>query len=517
MTQSHDALTVKMLDAVALHARVQPRHTACVELASGRTLDYAQVDQRIHRAVQWLEARFRCGDRVAWLGRNSLDLLITHLACGRAGMIFVPLNWRLAVPELLVILSDCEPALLLHDSEFLEVAQTVSANLPKIARVEVPEVTRYLDSSASVCADTRFGGSAERTAMLLYTSGTTGRPKGAMLSERNIYFASTNMAVAACIDRHSVFLCDAPMFHVIGLVAAARTTLLAGGTLLISSGFDPGATLARLRDRALGITHYFCVPQMAEMMRTHPSFRPDDLTRLRALCTGGAPHAAATVRRWLDLGVMLLDGYGMSEAGSVTLMPPGDLDLLRAKAGSCGKRMLATEIRLVGAEGHDVPVGEPGEIWMRGVNLISGYWRQSEEVAQRFAGGWFRTGDVARIDEDGFYYLIDRKNDMFISGGENIYPAEIEAVIRSHPSVLDVAVFGVPDERWGEVGCMYVVSADSEQFRSEVLLAHCQAHLARYKVPKHVVRVEAIPRTASGKVQKHRLREEYLRAAGHNS
>jgi fatty-acyl-CoA synthase len=227
--------------------------------------------------------------------------------------------------------------------------------------------------------------------------------------------------------------------------------------------------------------------------------------------TGGAPHAAASVRAWLDDGVMLIDGYGMSEAGTVLGMPPGDLDLLGRKAGAAGLPAIGVEVRLVDRESNDVGEGEIGEVWVRGPSVSPGYWRNPEATDAAFRDGWFRSGDAARRDADGFYTLVDRWKDMFISGGENVYPAEVEAAILEIDGVAEVAVIGAPDPRWGETGVAFVVCRAGAAIAGEQVIAHCRARLAAYKAPKNVVLAEGLPRTASGKVQKAALREIWAR------
>jgi fatty-acyl-CoA synthase len=296
-----------------------------------------------------------------------------------------------------------------------------------------------------------------------------------------------------------------PLFHTAGLFAAAGVPILAGGTVLVSKGFDPAVTLARIANQALGITHYFSVPQMAQMLWNAPGFRPEMLSGLTFYATGGAPNPAAQVERFLRAGIPLSDGFGMSETCSNHAMPVGDPARMLAKAGSCGLPLLTVEQRIVDDDGADVGVGEVGELWLRGPSVTAGYWKQPELTARAFTDGWFRTGDAARCDEEGFTYLVDRLKDMYVSGGENVYPAEIEAAIAELVDVAECAVIGIADERWGEVGRAFIVLRRGGEITSEAVVAHCRDRLARYKLPATVKLVDELPRTASGKVQKHRL------------
>jgi fatty-acyl-CoA synthase len=496
-------------DVVARHAAEIPDRPACIDLESGRKLTYAALDRRIDRCAAWLEARLPAptGERVAMLTRNSSDILVVQFACNRIGAIFVPLNWRLPAPELAILLEDAAPRLLIHALEF---SPTVDGLAVLGADLAVHDGPSGFEDQLAAAPSRPLRSEAvapDAPATLLYTSGTTGRPKGVMISPRNARCSASNFAAVAKVGPDVVFLCDTPMFHTVGLFAICRTTLQLGGLLLISGVFDPARTVQRLADPALGITHYFCVPQMAQMLRETEAFAKADLSRLTALCTGGAPIAPAVIHRWLDEGVMIIDGYGMSEAGTVLGMPVGDLAAPRRKAGSAGVPAPGVNVRLVDREGRDVADGEVGEIWLKGENVTAGYWRQPQVSAATFEQGWLKTGDAARRDPDGFYFLVDRWKDMFISGGENVYPGEVEAAILELDEISEVAVIGVPDARWGEVGVAYVTPAPGADVTPEMVLGHCRGRIAAYKAPRVVVLVaEGLPRTGSGKVRKDVLR-----------
>jgi fatty-acyl-CoA synthase len=298
------------------------------------------------------------------------------------------------------------------------------------------------------------------------------------------------------------------MFHVIGLITNIRPALMQGGAFLVSDGFVPARTLARLGDPSLGITHYFCVPQMASALRAEPGFDPGRLQGLTAIFTGGAPNPAADIRTWLADGIAMVDGYGMSEAGTVFGMPL-DPVLIDAHAGSAGLATPAVHTRIVDAASKDCPPGEAGELLLKGDNLAKGYWRRPEDTRSAFTlDGWFRTGDIVRADAKGYHWIVDRHKDMFISGGENIYPAEVEVVLAGHPGIAECALVGVPDSRWGEVGHLFLVAAAGAVLDPEKILAHIATRLARYKVPKHVSVIAALPRNGAGKVLKTKLRNQ---------
>jgi fatty-acyl-CoA synthase len=489
-------------DPVALYARTQPDRIACVDLACGRRCTYAALDESIQRAVRVLEEGYRVapGQRLATVARNSADLLILQQAAMRIGAIFVPVNWRLSLVEQDAILADCSPVLVLRDAA----PAPGSARPERCTSVEVGAFAAAVE--AATPAPRRPLPAGDAPSIILYTSGTSGRPKGVIVSERNAFATAVNFGILGRVGNSSIFLCDSPMFHVIGLITSLRSPLLQGATVLISSGFEPGVTNRRLADPALGVTHYFCVPQMARMLRDNPEFAPAGWTSLTAIFTGGAPNPAADIRGWLEQGIRMVDGYGMTEAGTVLGMPI-DAEAIFRKAGSAGLPAPSLSLRIVDDDGRDVAQGEPGELWLSGPNVTSGYWNRPEETARAFtADGWFRTGDIGRQDGDGFVTLVDRRKDMFISGGENVFPVEVEMVLLDHPDIAEAAVIGVADERWGEVGRAFVVVKPGRSLDAAALASHCAARIARYKVPKEFLLTEALPRTASGKIQKHVLR-----------
>ena len=342
---------------------------------------------------------------------------------------------------------------------------------------------------------------------LLYTSGTSGAPKGVIVTAANAFWGNTNFAQGNGVDSASTFLCDMPLFHTAGLFAAVRAPLLAGGAVWISAGFDPAKAIARIADPALGITHYFSVPQMAATLWQHPDFAPDKFALLKVYATGGAPNPPAQVARFVRAGIPMSDGFGMSETGSNFGMPVSDPDLLVTNAGSCGLPFRAVQSRIVDHRGDDVATGEAGELWLKGPSITPGYWNQPELTAAAFRDGWFKTGDIARRDADDFTFIVDRRKDMYISGGENIYPAEVEAVLAELPGIAQAAVIGVPGARWGEVGKALLVLRPGTDLTAEAALSHCLMRLAKFKVPASAVIVESLPSTASGKVLKHLLRE----------
>jgi fatty-acyl-CoA synthase len=508
----------ELFDAIAAHARAQPAKLAVSELASSRTFTYLELDLRVARCALMLTRRVgeASGTRVAMLARNCVDIVVLHYACARAGCVFMPLNWRLAAAELRMQIEDAGPALLLYQDEFADKAHEVASGVQLALSPLNQEFEQAIETFAREPMGIGAGALVDPEApiMLLYTSGTSGRPKGVIVTEKSAFFTSVNFALGVQLTHNSIYLCDMPLFHVAALLGAMRPTLLMGGTLLVSPQFDPPVTLRRLSDPELGVTHYFCVPQMAQTLRLDPSYPQADFSRIVCLTTGGAPLAPDLAASWIEDGVAIANGFGMTECGGALGVPVGDPYCMLRKAGSIGVPSLTMQARIVDDEGRDLPVGVVGELWLRGPNVTPGYWKRPEETAKAFHDGWLKTGDAATRDAEGFYWLVDRKKDMYISGGENVYPAEVEARFHQFPDIVEVAVIGVPDERWGEVGCAYVVAkagAEISPAYIDQMLSQLRTSLAGYKIPRSVRVVDALPRTASGKVMKHVLRERWAR------
>lgn len=492
------------LDFVAYHAAAAPTRAACVDLQSGVRLSYAEFDGLISRCAGRLNAILEPGSRVAVLARNCIEILVLHFACIRARLVLQPLNWRLSGLELRAQVQDATPSVLLYQSEFITVAHAAAEG----ADLGAVPVASFMETAWSAEPLNLAPRDPDAPVTLLYTSGTTGKPKGVIVTERNAWTTALNFAFANDVSARDVLLCDMPMFHVAGLFGVARAALFMGGTVLISDRFLPGLTLERLSDPRLGITHVFAVPQMAAAMLQDPAYAKADLTHLKAIVIGGAPLPKVTVERLLADNIMPVEGYGLSEAGTVFAMPVDRNTIIR-KAGSCGLPAMMIDVRIVDPSGRDVADGQTGEIWLKGPSVTPGYWMQPEANVRSFQDGWFKTGDAAVRDADGFYRIVDRWKDMYITGGENVYPAEVEGVIVELDEVAEAAVIGISDTRWGETGCAYVVARSGRSLSAETILAHCRARLAAYKVPKRVRFVQALPRAASGKVKKEELRLDW--------
>jgi fatty-acyl-CoA synthase len=470
---------------------MSPHRVAVVH--DGREWTFAEVSDRATRMAHVLAARgVGTGDRVAFLGPNHPAFLETLFATGLLGAIFVPLNTRLAAPELAYILADSGAAVLVH------------APLPVVDDLrDVPDRLALdgLDLSDAPADPLDVSVSLTDVCMIMYTSGTTGRPKGAMLTHANIAWNSVNLLLDIDLTSAEVTLVNAPMFHVAALNMTVLPTFLKGGRSVLMSAFDPAVTLSLIE--RYGVTYTFGVPAQYQMLARSPGWDAADLSSLRSVSCGGAPVPAALIETYQRRGLTFLQGYGLSEAApGVTYLRADDST---RKAGSAGTSVFFGDVRVVRADGSTVDVGEPGEILTEGPNVMAGYWGLPDATAEVLSeDGWLRTGDVAVLDDEGFAHIRDRVKDLIISGGENIYPAEVEDALYAHPAVAECAVVGVPDEKWGEVGRAFVVVNHSVS--EGELLDFLASRIAKYKVPKSVVFVDSLPRTGSGKVLKKRLR-----------
>lgn len=491
-----------MGDFLAYHAKVRPERVACMVLTTGETVDFQGLDRLVGQTAAWLAERFGAGSgaRVATLVRNGLEFLLLHYGCDRAGLVFVPLNWRLSAHELAGLIADCTPSLLLTDPEFAPMAREAAAESG--LEILLVDAFRAAIAAADPIALPRPDERSPWT--LLYTSGTTGRPKGVIITRAGALAGSLNLSFIAGIGADFVMLCDPPMFHTVALFGISRTALLVGATILISDRFHPTSTLNCLADPALGVTHYFGVPQIGLMLMQEPGFADADLSRLKAVLMGGAPLPPVVVEGFGAKGVVVINGFGMTETCSVMHMPV-NLQAVLARPNSVGAPTPFIEARIVDEAAAEVADGEVGELWLKGPAITPGYWNQPEATAATFQDGWFKTGDAARR-EDGFYELVDRRKDMYISGGENVYPAEVEAVIAALAGVAEVGVASGPSERWGECGHAFVVRGRGSTLTSDDVLAHCATRLAKYKQPAVVHFVDALPRNSAGKIRKDELR-----------
>jgi fatty-acyl-CoA synthase len=488
-------------DWTAALAELFPDREAVYEVSTGHRLSYPQLAARVDDAARVLAGLgVGVGDRVCVLSKNRVETLELMFACGRLGAILVPLNWRLKEPELAFLVSDCEPAALFFDDEHAFLAGRLCAETDARPVALDDDYAALVHEAARAPAPAQADIDGDAPWILLYTSGTTGHPKGALLPHRQVAYNALNTIIALDLTRVDRTVTYTPLFHT-GALHVLTTPLLAkGGSIVLTEGFDAEQVLRLSADERC--TLLFGVPTTFEMMAEARAFETAPLDDVRVALCGGAPCPVSLIERYAARGITFKQGYGLTEVG------PNCLNLREedalTKAGRAGRPNLNIVAKIVDGEGATVEGPGRGELCLSGPCVCLGYWRRPEANAKAFTSdGFFKTGDIVERDADGYYTVVDRAKDMFISGGENVYPAEVEKALSDHGDVRACAVIGVPDERWGEVGRAYL------EVRGPVDLAAIKAwlkeRLATYKVPKELVVVEELPRNSSGKVQKHRL------------
>ncbi|MGO4147776.1 o-succinylbenzoate--CoA ligase [Paenarthrobacter sp. YAF11_1] len=505
-----------------LHRRRRKSGTATALISGDQTLSYDALADRTDRLANALRDRgVTNGDRVAYLGENHASFVETFFACGLLGAIFVPLNTRLAAPELQFQLQDSGARLLINAGALDVVASaSVTDTVVTHRLVVAPDdgtdgsahtlpsgVEHYgevLDAATAAPLDETV--TLDDAAMILYTSGTTGKPKGALLTHGNITWNCMNTVVDMDLNRNDVALMISPLFHVASLDMGLLPMLLKGAKVVLEAKFDAGRVLELVGKHK--VTTLNGVPTTFQMLCDHPGWSTADLTSLDKLTCGGSAVPNRVLEAYEQRGIGFTSCYGMTEtAPGATMLP---LSRSKEKAGSAGLPHFFTDVRIADPMGGVAPMGEVGEIQISGPNVIKEYWNRPEATVDSYAdSSWFRSGDMGYQDGEGFLFVSDRIKDMIISGGENIYPAEVEAAIAELPAVGSVAVIGVADDTWGEVPRAIVTLRDGSSLTEEQLRSHLDGRLARYKIPKSVVFVEEMPRTASGKIRKTDLRKHY--------
>jgi len=474
----------------------------------GRTTSYGDLLGQVDTLAAELAAGgVGRGDRVAYLGLNDPMFLITLFAAARIGAVFVPLNYRLTAAELGYILTDAGVHTLLADAEHVAAADPVLTEagvrraLALSAAPGWEPLPELVANRGRLAAPVHAG--PDEVAVIMYTSGTTGRPKGAMLTHGNLFWNNVNALLAFDISHDDVSLVTAPLFHIGGLNVTTLLTLHKGGQIVLMPAFDPGQALKLIADYR--VTTMFGVPAMFLFMSQVPEFEAADLSSLRYLICGGAPVPETLITRYGQRGIAFVQGYGLTETSPLALVLR--TEEVSVKVGAAGHAVLPlSDVRLVDAQNNAVAPGERGEICVRGPQVMAGYWNNREATdAVIDAGGWFHTGDVGQADEDGYVYVVDRLKDMVITGGENVYPAEVETVLYSHPAIAEVAVLGTPHQQWGEAVTAVVALNPGATLTLDELREFASDKLAGYKIPSRLEFADALPRNPAGKVLKYQL------------
>lgn len=501
---------------VTKRAELTPDVEAIVDTGTGRRLTFAELNVEVNKVANALSTMgVVSGQSVALLMMNSADMVAAFFACAKLGVVVVPVNWRLTVDELAFIVADAEATVLMYGPEFTGLVGDVRGRSDVVVNhyvqtgsaptEPVPEWARELRPlvAGAPAIEIELNNAAEDLLFIMYTSGTTGHPKGVMHSHLGVLWAMVTLDASSDTHLGDRYLVSLPMFH-LGALMPVIAASYAGATLVVQRSFDPVRTWELIG--AERITSGLLVPTMLQMMwAARP---PHELTiaSLRWMMCGAAPVPVALIEAYAVLGVQIHQAYGLTEtAGPLCLVGP---DAALARIGSTGRPTFHTEVRVVDTDGNDVGAGGTGEIISRSPHTMLGYWKRPAETAEAIVDGWLHTGDVAELDADGYLYLRDRIKDMIISGGENVYPAEIEEVLLRHPGIRDAAVIGVVSQRWGESPVAVVVASDPGLEVSAVL-AYTSEHLARFKQPVDVVFVDTIPRNATGKALKRDLRDQF--------
>ena len=494
-------------------AALQPQRESLVYWHDADTVErwtYHRLNQAAMRVAQWMKSKgVGAGDRVAFLDFNDARYVIVMFAVARIGAVFVPLNFRLSALEIVSTMNDCQASLMIYGDEFEAIAQAVGEQTTcqtfiRSSRDREDEFSAIADAQVS-CATRLHTAQWDEAAWLLYTSGSTGQPKGVVLSHGNIFWNTINIILIQGGFATDKVLISAPLFHA-APVATFMDSFLRGAVIHLERSFDAGQLLKRISDEDVQVVAG--VPAMYKLMAAHESFESTDLSRLRAVVVGGAPVPEELTRQYRNRGVAVIQRYGLTEAAPlVTALPTG---APADKQMTAGLPAMFGDLRLRGEDGLVDQPGQIGEIETIGPNIMQGYWMrdlETEEVLPE--DGWLRTGDLGTIDSDGYLTVVGRKKDMIITGGENVYAAEVEARLVENPVILESAVFGIPDQKWGETVCA-VISIKPGCVASEAdVIDHLQGRLARYKQPRRIVFVDMLPKNGSGKIDKLRLKRQY--------
>ena len=511
-----DSEVLRVVEVLAGFATTRPAQIALI--LGTKRVSYGELENQVASAMKVFDDfDLEPGDCIAYVGINNPVFIAVMLACMRAGLVLVPVNWRQKTREISYLLADSEANLLLADKAFLEMVQEANdARVPVICidgsdETDLPALLVAAQAGAGV-----IGGEWSAASLMLYTSGTTGNPKGVQISERAL-------ALARQIERDSggfddwgedeVLLSPLPLFH-IGGISWALCGLNRGGTVVFTTDMSPTSMLDLCL--AEGVTRTFMVPQLVRGLIEEIVGREVRVESLKGIHYGAAPMDPPLLKRGIEqIGCRFLQYFGMTEmSGTISILSPEDHDLSRPHLlGSVGRALPGSAIEIRDAEGRVVPCGVAGEIWAKGPTMMLGYGNRPDLTAQAIVDGWYRTGDGGKIDQGGFLYLTDRIKDMIVTGGENVYPAEVESVLREHPAVADCAVYGLPDPEWGEKVCAAIEIRSGHNAGCDDILLYIRSQIAGYKSPKLIEIVEALPRTASGKIQRGTVRQIALEKA----
>ncbi len=488
-----------------------PQSVALKDADSGREFTYLEFFAIANRLALYFREQYqvRAGDRVAVLAANEIEYFFIFYALQRLSAIMVPINFRLTAREVTHILSNSESTLLIAQRAFSALIDDISAEHkpPHVLWFEGPDsLKEVVYKSWDQKADVPMAAQLDDVCMILYTSGTTGAPKGALITHKMLFWNSVNTSLRLNISQSDVCLSFLPFFHTGGWNVLNTPFLHRGGKIIVMPKFDADRILELSQQER--VTILFGVPTMMEMMRQSPQFVSCDLSSVRYAIVGGEPMPIPLIRIWEEKGIPIRQGFGMTEFGP-NVFSLNEQDSLR-KIGSIGFPNFYVQARVVNDQDEEVAANEIGELVLKGPMCTPGYWKNDKATADTIRNGWLHTGDLVRKDQDGYYFVVGRKKDMYISGGENVYPTEVEQFLRSHPEVADVAIIGVPDAKWGEVGRAFVVKTAGAKINENQVLEFCAGRLAKFKTPRYITFLDELPKGDSGKILKKNLKEMQL-------
>jgi len=495
-------------DWFAKWAIYNPFRIAFKEFETDREYSYSQFDRMGNYVAALIHHQhgFVKGDRLAVISDNNMEYIVLFATAQKLGITIVPLNYRLTPAELDFIISDADVKGIVFEEKYFEKIKNLDSFKVIPFKMSVEELKQIndenlKDKSAPLPVTVELHG--DDPIFILYTSGTTAFPKGALYTHKMLFWNSINTELRLDITSNDISINCAPPFHTGGWNVLLTPFIHHDAYTLIMRGFDADLILEMLElERA---TIWWAVPTMLKMMAESPAFTKARLNRLRYLVVGGESLPIPVIELWHRKGVLIRQGYGLTEVGpNVTSLDQKDAT---RKKGSIGTMNFYYEAKLVNDKGLEVPAGEAGELLLKAPTVTPGYWKNAKATAETIEDGWFHTGDLMKKDLEGYYYVLDRIKNMYISGGENVYPAEVEHMIRQHPAVSEVAIIGVPDERWGEAGKAFVVVKHGETLSRDLLAAYCLERIAKYKIPKHFEFVDSLPKNDAGKIDRKRLRE----------
>ncbi|RSD29325.1 class I adenylate-forming enzyme family protein [Mesobacillus subterraneus] len=492
------------LDWLESRAGLTPEAAAIADAGTDQVWSYREVNDRAKAIAVWLgEKGVQKGDRVALLAPNGINYFDLLFACGKIGAIFVPLNWRLSPDELAYIINDCEPSLLAFHSNYIKEVTMMWDREDRCIQINGSHYEMLFAQNTIRLDAERVRVEEEDPLAMIYTGGTTGKPKGAVLSHRAIIWNGISTIASWNLTHEDRTVTYLPLFHTGGLNALSIPILMAGGTVVLANDFTPEKAIENLiRYKA---TIVLFVPTMHHMLVKSEHFRNAEFKDIKVFLSGGAPCPLEIYEAYKQKGISFKEGYGLTEAGPNNFcIDPSEADV---KRGSVGKPMLFHSVRILDEDGNEAGADMVGELAIQGNHAFSYYWKNKEATEGTLKDGWLYTGDLAKRDKDGYYYIVGRKKEMIITGGENVYPLEVEHWLCSHPSIREAAVVGMPDDKWGEVVTAFIVLEEGVSFGEAEAKMHCRQKLGGYKVPKRIHVIDQMPKTHVGKIDKKELKE----------